>query len=134
MSLSMGEVGRMPRRYAATPSVQIDINITWPKTETAYPFKKYLSDAVCSLFNTGKWNELNRCAYLTVKYHNPENLVFHHLPIKKKIENPYKNNRLEEINRMRNGVMLDTLTSDIVEIVKYGGFILEVFEDVSVIT
>ena len=88
-----------------------------------------MNDAVCALFNSGRWNELNRSAFLTVKYHNPKNMIFQHLPIKGKIENPYKNNRLEEINRMRNGMIIDTLTSiDIVEIIKYGGIILEVFE------
>ena len=111
------------------PSAQIDLNSTWPKIETAYPFKKYMSDAVCSLFDSGRWNELNRSAFLTVKYHNPENLVFQHIPVKEKIENPYKNNRLEEINRTRNGIITDTLTSvDIVEIVKCGGVILEIYE------
>ena len=111
------------------PSAQIDKNSTWPKIETAYPFKKYMSDAICILFSSGKWNELNRSAFLTVKYHNPENMIFQHLPIKEKIENPYKNNRLEEINRMRNGIIIDTLTSvDIVEIVEYGGEILDVYE------
>ena len=111
------------------PSAQIDINSTWPKIETAYPFKKYMNDAVCYLFKSGKWNQLNRTAFLTIKYHKPENLIFQHLPIKEKIKNPYKNFRFEEINRMRNGIIIDTLTSvDIVEIVKCGGVILEVFE------
>ena len=111
------------------PSAQIDKDSTWPKIETAYPFKKYMNDAVCYLFNSGKWNQLNRSAFLTIKYHNPENLIFQHLPIKEKIKNPYKNNRFEEINRMRNGIIIDILTSvDIVEIVKCGGVILEVFE------
>ena len=88
-----------------------------------------MNDVICTLFNSGRWNELNRSAFLTVKYHNPENLIFQHLPIKEKIENPYKNKRLEEINRMRNGIIIDNLTSlDIVEIVKCGGVILEVFE------
>ena len=88
-----------------------------------------MSDAVCTLFNSGRWNELNRSAFLSVKYHNPENLVFQHLPTKGKIENPYKNIRLEEINRMRNGIIIDTLTSvDFVEIVKCGDVIFEVFE------
>ena len=88
-----------------------------------------MNDAICSLFNSGRWNELNRSAFLTVKNHNPPNLIFQHLPIKEMIENPYKNNRLEEINRMRNGIIIDTLTSvDIVEIVKYGGIILEIYE------
>ena len=111
------------------PSAQIDKNSTWPKKETAYPFKKYMNESICTLFNSGKWNELNRSAFLTIKYHNPENLIFQHLPIKEKINNPYKNKRLEEINRMRNGIIIDTLTSvDIVEIVKYGGEVLEVYE------
>ena len=111
------------------PSAQIDIDSTWPKIDTAYPFKNNMSDAVWTLFNSGRWNELNRSAFLTVNYHNPENLVFQHLPVKEKIENPLKNNRLEEINKMRNGIIIDTLTSiDIIEKVKYGGIILEVFE------
>ena len=67
------------------PSAQIDINSTWPEIETAYQFKKYMSDGNCSLFNSGRWNELNRNAFLTVKYHNPENLVFQYLPVQKKL-------------------------------------------------
>ena len=106
------------------PSAQIDLNCIWPKIESAYPFKNYMSDAVCSMFNSGRWNELNRSAFLTVKYHNRENLVSHYLPVKEKIKNPYKNNRLEEIIRMRNAIILDTLKSvDFVEIVKCGGII-----------
>ena len=111
------------------PSAQIDKNSTWPKIETAYRFKKHMNDSICTLFNSGRWNELNRSAFLTVKYHNPENLIFQHLPVKEKVNNSYKNNRLEEINRMRNGIIIDTLTSvDIDEIVKCGGVILEVYE------
>ena len=65
------------------PSGQIKINSTWLKTETADPFKKHIIDAVCASFNRGRWNELNRYAFLTVKYHNLENLIFEHLPVKK---------------------------------------------------
>ena len=84
-----------------------------------------MSDLVCSLFNSGKRNELNRRTFLTVKHHNPENLVFQQLPVKEKIKNLYKNNRLEEFNRMRKGVIIDTLTSvDIFEIVKCGSVVL----------
>ena len=90
-----------------------------------------MNDSICILFNSGRWSELNGSAFLTVKYHNAENLVFQHLPVKEKIETPFKNNRLEEINKMRNGILIDTLTSvDIVETVKNGGIILEVFEGV----
>ena len=86
-----------------------------------------MEESNCTLFNSGRWPELNRSAFLTIKYHIPENLTFQHLPIKEKIENPYKNNRFEEINRMGKGIIIDTLTSiDIVEIVKCGGVILEI--------
>ena len=44
-----------------------------------------MSDAVCSLFNSGKENELKRCAFLTVKYHNPKNLVFQNLHVKRRL-------------------------------------------------
>ena len=99
--------------------------------ETAYPVKKYMNDAVCSLFNSGRWNELKRFVFLTVNYHKPENLVFQHFSVKEKIENPYKSNSSEEIFRMRNGIIIDTLTCvDLVEIVNYGSIILEVFEGV----
>ena len=83
------------------PSAQICINSAWAKIETAYPLKKDTKESICSLFNSGKWIELNRSALLTVKYHNPGNLVFQHLPVKEKNKNLYKKYRLEEINKMR---------------------------------
>ena len=58
------------------PSAQIDLISTWAKIETAYSFKKCMSDAVCSLFNSGTWNEINRSAFLMVKCHNAENIIF----------------------------------------------------------
>ena len=117
------------------PSALIDMKQTWPKKQITYPLTKNMSDANRSLFNCGRWNELKRFAFLTVKHHNPENLVFEHLSTKEKTRSPYKNDRLEEIKRMRIGIIMDTLTSvDIVEIVKCGGIILEVFHDFSVVT
>ena len=91
-------------------------------------YKRY-NGSICTLFNSERWNAINRKAFLTVEYHNPENLVFEHFPVKKKIESPNENNILEEINTMRNGIIIDTLTSvDVVEIVKCGGVILEAYE------
>ena len=88
-----------------------------------------MNESICSLFNRGRWSEINRSSFPTVKHHNPENLVFKHLPVKEKIKISYKNNRLEESQRMRKGKILDFLTSvDIVEVVKYGGYILKVIE------
>ena len=103
------------------PSAQIAIRSTWLKIETAYLFNKYVNDSSCSSFNSGRWNELGRSAFLTMNYHNLENLVFQHLPVKE--------NRLDEINRIRKGKTRDTLTSvNTVEVVKYGRIIWEVFE------
>ena len=106
------------------PSAKIDNNSNWSKIETVYPFKKYMKESICSLFNSGRWNDLSRSVFSTVKYHNPEKLIFQHLPVNEKIDNSYKNKRLEEINGMRNGKKVDTLTTvDIVEIAKRSGII-----------
>ena len=73
--------------------------------------------------------ELNRNGFPTVKYHNPENLVFQQVPVQEKFNNSCRNDRLEDINRMKNGLIIDTLTIvDSAEIVKCGGVILEIFE------
>ena len=88
-----------------------------------------MNESVCSFFNSGRWNELNRCAFLTVKHHKLENLVIQHFPVKEKIIDPYRNYRLDEINRMRYSIKVDTLASvDIVEIAESGGVILEVYD------
>ena len=72
---------------------------------------------------------MNRSPFLAVKYHNPENQTFQHIPLKERVKNPYRNNRLEKINRSRNSIIIDTLNSvDILEIVKCNGVILEVSE------
>ena len=108
-------------------SAQIDKNNTWPKVGSTCPFEKCLSNSVCTFFNSGRWNELNRPAFSVVKNHNPENSIFQHLPRKERIINPHKNNRLETINRRRKGLLIDSLTSvEIVELVKCEGVLLEV--------
>ena len=53
-----------------------DKNRTWPAIETSYRFKNYMNDAVCEMFNSSRCDELNRSAFLTVKSHNPENIIF----------------------------------------------------------
>ena len=82
-----------------------------------------MHESICSLFSSGRWSELIISAFLTIKYRNAENLIFQHLPLKEKIFNQ-KNNRWEEVNRMTNGVKIDTLTTvGIVDLVKCGGII-----------
>ena len=113
------------------PSAQADSNGNWPKIETAYAFEDNMNDAVCSLFNNKKFEELNLCCFLTVKYHNPEDLIFQHLPARDPIKAPYKNNVNDDLNRFRNGIVVATLTNvDILEIVKKGGVILKVYEGI----
>ena len=46
----------------------MDENSTWPKREKTYPFKKDIKESICSLFNSGRWNELKRSSFLTVNY------------------------------------------------------------------
>ena len=46
-----------------------------------------MSDAACSVFNSGRRNDLNRSDYLTVKYHNPEKVILQHLPVEEKTDN-----------------------------------------------
>ena len=58
------------------------------------------------------------------KFYNPTNLIFQHLPVEERVKKI-------EVNRMRNGSIIDTLTSvDIQEIVKVGGKIIDIFEGV----
>ena len=88
-----------------------------------------MNDAVCTLFNNKEFEKLNLCCWLKIKYHNPSNLTFQHLPIKDRIQIPYKNNTYEYINRSRNGTIVSTLTHiDIVQIVRTGGVVLKVYE------
>ena len=88
------------------PSVEADKNSAWSAIETSYPFRKYMNDAVFEVLNSGRWEELNKSACLTVKHRNPENLILQHIPIREKI---YKNNKLEVTNRSRTGIIIDTL-------------------------
>ena len=90
-----------------------------------------MSESISSSFKNGIWNELKRSVFLLVKYHKSENLIFQHLHVKEKTNNSHQNNILEEIKRLRDGIIVDTLTSvDIVEILKRGGSFVEVYEGV----
>ena len=61
---------------------------------------------------------------MKIKYYNPKNLIVQHLPARER-------EKKIEINRMRNGYIIDYLTSvDILEIVKIGGKVIEIYEGV----
>ena len=66
----------------------------------------------------------NDSAILKMKYYNPPDLVFQHLPVKEIFEKI-------EVNRMRNGYIIDTLTSvEIFEKVIMGGKVFRIYEGV----
>ena len=86
-------------------------------------FKPHMNDGYVEAFNNQTFNEDgDESAILTIKYYNPPDLIFQHLPNKEKA------NKVD-VNRMRNGYIIDTLTSvDIQEIVKTSGKVFEIYE------
>ena len=107
------------------PSAMWDKNSVYPKIETGFAFKPPMNKTYVEAFNIQTFNQNgDESAFLRLKYYNPPNLVFQHLPVKGKVKNV-------EVSRMRNGYIIDTLTSvDICEIVKIGGKVIRIFEGV----
>ena len=93
--------------------------------ETGFAFKTHMNDVYVEAFNNQSFNEEgDESAILPIKYYNPPDLIFQHLPVKEKIKKL-------EFNKMRNGYIIDTLTSvDIQEIVKIGGKVIQIYEGV----
>ena len=104
------------------PSAMWDEKSTYPRRETGFAYTRDMNNELVEKFNTGNFNQGS--AILKTKYYNPKNLNVQHLPI---IERVNKN----EINSMRNGYIIDTLTSvDTHEIIKIGGQVIEMYEGV----
>ena len=104
------------------PSAMWDKKSIYPRIETGYAYTRDMNDALVEKFNNQTFTRGS--AILKIKYYNPKNLIVHNIPIKEK-------EKKIEINRMRNGYIVDTLTSvDIQEIVKIGGKIIEIYEGV----
>ena len=104
------------------PSAMWDENSIYPRIETGYAYTRDMDDELVNKFNTGNFNQGS--AILKLKYYNRKDLIVQHLAVKEK-------EKKIEINRMRNGYIIDTLTSvDIQEIVKIGGKVDEIYEGV----
>ena len=102
------------------PSAMWDEKSIYPRIETDYAFTRDMNKFLVHKFNIQTFNQGS--AILRIKDYNPKNLIVQHLPVKEK-EGKLK------INRMRNGYIIDTLTSvDIQEIVKIGGKVIEIYE------
>ena len=95
------------------PSAIWDEKSVNPKIESGFAFKPHMNDVNVKSFNDQIFNQnSDEPAILKIKYYNPPDLIFQQLPVKEKVKNI-------EVNRMRNGYIIDRLTSvDIQEIVK----------------
>ena len=108
--------------FSLYPSAMWDEKSIYPRIETGYAFTRDMSDELVEKFDNQTFTQGS--AILKIKYYNPKNLIVQHLPIKEK-------EKKIEINRMRNGYIIDTLTSvDIQEFVKIGGKIIQIYEGV----
>ena len=104
------------------PSAMWDEKSIYPKIETGYAYTPNMNNELVEKFINQTFTQGS--AILKIKYYNPKNLIVQHLPIKERVNKT-------EINRMRNGYIIDTLTSvDIQEIVKIGGKVIEIYEGV----
>ena len=99
-----------------------DENSIYPRIETGYAFTRDMNNELVEKVNNQTFTQGS--AILKIKYYNPKNLLVQHIAINEK-------EKKNEINRMRNGYIIDTLTSvDIQEIVKTGGKVIEIYEGV----
>ena len=104
------------------PSAMWDENSIYPRIETGYAYTRDMNDELVEKFKNQTFTQGS--ANLKTKYYNPRDLIVQHLPIKERVNKT-------EINRMRNGHIIDSLTSvDIQEIVKIGGKVIEIYEGV----
>ena len=84
------------------PSAMWDENSVYPKRGTGFAFKPDMNDVYVEAFNSQTLNkDGDESAILTIKYYNPPNLIFQHLPVKEKVKKI-------EVNRMRNEYIIDT--------------------------
>ena len=107
------------------PSAMWDENSVYLKLKTGFVSKPHKNNVYVEAFNNQTFNQDgDESAILRIKYYNPRNLIFQHLPVKGKVKNV-------EVKRMRNGYIIDTLTSvDICKIIKNGGRVIEIYEGV----
>ena len=126
--LSKLEFKKTQMDYDATSlyrSAKWDEKSVYPKIEFGFAFKPHMKDVSVETFNNQTLNQDgDESVILTIKYYNPPDLIFRHLPVKEKVKKI-------EVNRMRNGSIIDTLTSiDIQAVVKIGAKMIEKCEGV----
>ena len=107
------------------PSAMWDEKSVYPKIETGFAFKPHMNNIYVEAFFIQTFDQNgNESAILGRKCYNPPDLIFQHLAVIEKVKNI-------AVNRMKNGYIIDTLTSaDIQEIVKIGGKVIQIYEAV----
>ena len=69
------------------PSAMWDKKSVYPKIETGFAFKPHMNKTCVVAFNNQTFNQDgDESAILTIKYYNPPNLIFQHLPVKEKVK------------------------------------------------
>ena len=108
--------------FSVLLSLKRDIAKRWQK-ETGYAYTKDMNDDLVNKFNNPTFTQGS--AVSTIKYYNPKNLIVQHIPVVERVKKM-------EINPMRKGYIIDTLTSvDIQKIVKIGGEVIGIYEVVT---
>ena len=84
-----------------------------------------MNDVYQEAFNNQTFNQENiESAILKIKYYNPPNLLFQHLPVEEKLKNIV-------LNRMTDGYIMNNINSfDIQEIVKIGEKLIHIYKGV----
>ena len=104
------------------PSAMSDPKSIYPRIETGYAFTPNMNGDLDEKFNNQTFTQGS--AILKIKYYIPKNLIVQRLPVKER-------EKKIEINRMRNGYVVDTLTSvDIRKFVEIGGNVIQIYEGV----
>ena len=105
------------------PSAMWDEKSVYLEIETGFAFKPNMNDVFVEAFNNQSFNQDgDESAIVRIKYYNPPDLIIQHLPVEEKV-------KTIEANRMRNGYIIDTLTSVVIcEFVKIGGKVIEIYE------
>ena len=66
-------------------SAMWDENSVYLRIETGFAFKPHLNKTFVDAFNNQTFNDGgDESAILRIKYYNPPNLIFQHLPVKEK--------------------------------------------------
>ena len=62
-------------------------NSLYPKKESGFVFKPHMNDVHVEAFNNQTFNQDgNESAILKIKYYNPPDLIFQHLPVKERFK------------------------------------------------